>query len=90
MINFFRRPDHEVNVYDFNRMRLLTADTIKKICMRYDLIDLSPPSIIKRNHEGIHLKDIMEEVWDEKMGITEYIGTVQLIYISDALEKHDP
>ena len=74
-MNFFKTADNEINIFDFNKMRLLAADVKKKICMKFDLKDTSSPSIIKRNTEGIHIKEIFEEIWTEKMEITEYLGT---------------
>ena len=38
----FREIDNEVQVYNFDIMRLLVSDPSKQMCMKLDIADLSP------------------------------------------------
>ena len=67
----FKEIDTEVQVYDFNRMRLLVSDPDKQRCMLLPINDLSPVSMVPREHDNIKISDAMATIWDEK---TTYLG----------------
>ena len=58
-------------MYDFNRMRLLVSDPDKQMCMLLPINDLSPVSMVPREHDNIKISDAMATIWDEK---TTYLG----------------
>ena len=47
----FQETDTEVRQYDFNRMRLLVSDPIKKMCLMQKITDISPVSMVPREHD---------------------------------------
>lgn len=67
----FKEIDTEVQVYDFNRMRLLVSDPDKQMCMSLPISDLSPVSMVPREHDNLKISEAMATIWDEK---TTYLG----------------
>ena len=67
----FKEMDSEVQVYDFNRMRLLVSDPDKQMCMLMAISDLSPVSMVPREHDNLNISDAMQDLWEEK---TSYLG----------------
>ena len=59
----FRRADRQVHVYDFEKKHLYVGDPVKNMCQRYDLEDLSPPSLVRRQ-SGLNLKDMVKDTWN--------------------------
>lgn len=53
----FQETDTVVKLYDFDKMRLLVSDPIKKICLKQDITDISPVSMIPREHDQIDISD---------------------------------
>ena len=53
----FQETDTVVKLYDFDKMRLLVSDPIKKICLKQDIADISPVSMIPREHDQINISD---------------------------------
>ena len=53
----FQETDTVVKLYDFEKMRLLVSDPIKKICLKQDITDISPVSMIPREHDQIDISD---------------------------------
>jgi len=71
----FREIDTEVQVYDFNRMRLLVSDPDKSMCMNLPLQDLSPVSMVPREHDNLNIADALASVWQTK---TSYLGQMDI------------
>ncbi len=59
----FKRADRQVHVYDFEKKYLYVGDPGKDMCIRYNLEDLSPPSLVRRQ-SGLNLKDILKDTWN--------------------------
>ena len=53
----FKETDTVVKLYDFDKMRLLVSDPIKKICMKSTLTDISPVSMVPRDNDQIVIMD---------------------------------
>ena len=53
----FKETDTVVKLYDFDKMRLLVSDPIKKICMKQTLTDISPVSMVPRDNDQIVIMD---------------------------------
>lgn len=49
--NIFVNADQEVEVYDFEKMRLLVSDPDKGMCLKLKIADLSPVSMVSREHD---------------------------------------
>lgn len=47
------------------------------MCQRYDLEDLSPPSLFRRQ-SGLNLRDMLEDTWTESKQNTQYLGKYRL------------
>ena len=64
----FREVDNEVQVYNFDIMRLLVSDPSKQMCMKLDLADLSPftakqdPAVQGSNRTKSKLKPLINKV----------------------------
>jgi len=67
----FKEVDTEVQVYDFNRMRLLVSDPDKQMCMLLPISDLSPVSMVPREHDNLNIAEAMQAIWDTR---TTYLG----------------
>lgn len=67
----FKEIDNEVQVYDFNRLRLLVSDPEKQMCMQMQIQDLSPVSMVPKEYEGIDISTAFNRIWTEK---THYLG----------------
>lgn len=53
----FQETDTVVKLYDFDKMRLLASDPIKKVCHKQKIIDISPVSMVPREHDQIVISD---------------------------------
>ena len=53
----FHEKDHEVKLYEFDKMRLLVSDPDKKMCLKLRIVDNSPVSMIPRDHDQIDIAD---------------------------------
>ena len=53
----FHEVDTEVKLYDFNKMRLLVSDPTLKLCMQLKISDISPVSMVPREHDHIKICD---------------------------------
>lgn len=71
MNKIFKEVDTEVQVYDFNRMRLLVSDPDKQMCMLLPISDLSPVSMVPREHDNLNIAEAMKTIWETK---TNYLG----------------
>ena len=40
-----------VRLYDFEQMRLLVSDPVKKMCIKKAIKDISPVSMVPREHD---------------------------------------
>jgi len=47
----FQETDTEVRLYDFDHMRLLVSDPIKKMCLKLKITDISPVSMVPLEHD---------------------------------------
>ena len=47
------------------------------MCLRYDIQDLSPPSMVRRD-APLSLKNIHSETWTEQSGLTQYLGRFKI------------
>jgi hypothetical protein len=47
----FYDKDTSVQLYDFNKMRMLVSDPKKKFCMQVKIQDISPVSLVPREHD---------------------------------------
>ena len=76
----FLEPDYEMQVYDFQKMRLLTSDPSKGLCLKMNIADLSPVSMMPREHENIEVEAFMLGLWASPVdrsnsnGKTQYLG----------------
>ena len=52
-------------------MRLLVSDPDKQMCMSLPISDLSPVSMVPREHDNLNISDAMKTIWGEK---TTYLG----------------
>ena len=52
-------------MYDFNKMRLLVSDPTKKLCLELKLTDISPVSMVPREHDQIRICDAIQKIWRE-------------------------
>lgn len=77
-----------MQVFDFNRMRLLVSDPDKQMCMLLPISDLSPVSMVPREHDNLNISDAMKTIWGEK---TTYLGEydIQSRSVQDQLLKID-
>ena len=67
----FHEKDHEVKLYEFDKMRLLVSDPKKKMCMSLKLADNSPVSMIPRDHDQIVITDAIQNLWIAPQTIKE-------------------
>ena len=51
--------DTTVKLYDFEKMRLLVSDPVKKVCLKQKITDISPVSMVPREHDQIIIADAM-------------------------------
>lgn len=75
----YATPDRIVHVYDFEKKHLYVASPQKNMCIRYDLEDMSPPSLERRD-QPLNLKYMIEDTWDQSKGLTEYLGKFRFIH----------
>ncbi len=47
----FQESDTTVRLFDFDKMRVLVSDPIKKICHKVQIKDVSPVSMMPREHD---------------------------------------
>ena len=47
----FQETDTVVKLYDFEKMRLLVSDPVKKVCLMQKIADISPVSMVPREHD---------------------------------------
>ena len=59
----FHEIDTQVKLYDFNKMSLLVSDPTKKLCMELKLQDISPVSMVPREHDQIKICDTIQRLW---------------------------
>lgn len=59
----FWEADTEVRVYDFDQMRLLVSDPIKKACLKQKISDISPVSMVPREHDQIDIIGAFQSLW---------------------------
>jgi len=52
-------------------MRLLVSDPDKQMCMLLSISDLSPVSMVPREHDNLNIAEAMTTVWDTK---TDFLG----------------
>lgn len=79
----FKEIDHEVQVYDFNRLRLLVSDPEKQMCLQMQIQDLSPVSMVPKEYEGIDISIAFQRIWTEK---TSYLGEHDITLTSVSLQ----
>lgn len=53
----FQEHDTEVKMYDFDRMRVLVSDPVKKLCLKQRIKDVSPVSMVPRENDQIVISD---------------------------------
>lgn len=80
----YLEADHEVRIYDFNRMRTFVSDPDKEICLEFKISDLSPMSIVPREQDGIVISDSFQDLWNESRKKTQYLGE------HDVFVSHSP
>lgn len=73
----FQQPDRQVHVYDFEKKHLYVGSPQKNMCQRYDLEDLSPPSLVRRQ-SGLNLRDMIQDTWSKNQPHTQYLGRYRL------------
>ncbi|CDW91551.1 UNKNOWN [Stylonychia lemnae] len=74
----YRKPERITKVYDIERKYLYVSSPRQKMCMRYNLEDISPISLLKK-HEGLSLKNMITQTWDESQNKTKYFGKFNII-----------
>lgn len=60
----FQETDTVVKLYDFEKMRLLASDPIKKVCHKQKIIDISTVSMVPREHDQIVISDAIQSIWE--------------------------
>lgn len=59
----FQETDTVVRLFDFDKMRVLVSDPIKKMCLKKKITDVSPVSMVPREHDQIVISDAMQSLW---------------------------
>ncbi len=59
----FHETDTTVRLFDFDKMRVLVSDPIKKICHKVQIKDVSPVSMMPREHDQIVICDAIQSLW---------------------------
>jgi hypothetical protein len=57
-------------------MRLLVSDPGKQMCMLLKISDLSPVSMVPREHDNLKISDAIAKIWEEK---TYYLGEHEIM-----------
>lgn len=60
----FQETDTSVKLYDFDKMRLLVSDPVKKVCLKSKIRDISPVSMVPREHDQIVISDALQSIWE--------------------------
>jgi len=77
MKHIYTKPDREVHVYDFEKKYLYVGNPLKNMCIRYDLENLSPPSLVRRQ-SGLNLREMLKDTWDSNGHQTQYLGKYRI------------
>ena len=67
----FHEIDLEVKLYDFNKMRMLVSDPTKKLCLELKISDISPVSMVPREHDQIRVCDSLKRLWRDPTTIDD-------------------
>jgi len=59
----FHETDLEVLLYDFDKMMLLISDPSKRMCLKFKIADISPVSMVPRDHDQIFIADAIQSLW---------------------------
>ncbi len=59
----FQEADTVVRIFDFDKMRLLVSDPIKRICKQLKINDISPISMVPREHDQIIITEAIQSLW---------------------------
>lgn len=59
----FKETDTAVKLYDFDKMRLLVSDPVKKMCLKQKIQDISPVSMVPREHDQIIINNAYQAIW---------------------------
>jgi len=59
----FNDKDTRVQLYDFNKMRVLVSDPKRKFCMALKIHDISPVSMVPREHDQILIGESLQRLW---------------------------
>ena len=84
----FMKADRQVHVYDFEKKHLYVGDPGKDMCIRYELEDLSPPSLVRRQL-GLNLKDILKDTWNPNGIQTQYLGKFKVSKSADSFQPRN-
>lgn len=60
-----------MRLYDFNKMRLLVSDPRRKMCMALKIADISPVSIVPREHDEIKICDSVKNLWRDPSALED-------------------
>ena len=59
----YHEKDTEVLNFDFERMQLRASDPAKLLCLSFKMIDISPVSMMPRDHDQIIIADALQSLW---------------------------
>lgn len=65
-------------------MRLLNSDPTKGLCQKMNIVDLSPVSMMPREHDNIEVAAFMQDLWTpvdqgSSNGKTDYLGEYEIM-----------
>ena len=91
----YHEKDQEVMIFDFEHMRLQISNPPKRLCLGFRIVDISPVSMIPREHDQILISEALSSLWNEAGSndgsqLTQYLGEYTVISsIGDSVESTD-
>lgn len=74
--------------FDFEKMRLQISEPSKRLCLSFPIVDISPVSMIPREHDQILISESLASLWQEpgknndQQPLTQYLGEYTVIKTS--------
>jgi hypothetical protein len=61
----YHEKDTEVLEFDFEAMRLWVSEPVKGLCLSFKLVDVSPVSMMPRDHDQILISEALQSLWSK-------------------------
>ena len=64
----YHEKDTEALHFDFDNMKLFVSEPVKGLCLGFKLVDISPVSMMPREHDQILISDAYQSLWSQASG----------------------